>query len=125
MTPYSAYCSGSDASGCNSCESRVIEYRRLQIRATHLVQDGKTAAVLAHAAQFFGQEDDISVIVVSRTAVLEPAAASMLRERQRRTRTPQRVSCRLPASESALNVARDPLIQRVCKILWDTSLAGQ
>jgi hypothetical protein len=49
-------------------------------------------------------------------------AASMQRERQRRTRTPQRVGCRLPASESALNVARDPLIQRVCKILWDTKL---
>ncbi len=34
-----------------------------------------TAADLATAAQEFGQEDDISVICVTRTAVLEPAGA--------------------------------------------------
>jgi hypothetical protein len=48
-------------------------------RVQELVRDGKTAAELANAVQLFGQEDDISVIAVSRSPVpspvLEPAAA--------------------------------------------------
>jgi serine phosphatase RsbU (regulator of sigma subunit) len=44
-------------------------------RAHDLLRKAKTAAELAIAAQNFGQEDDISVISVTRTAVSKPAVA--------------------------------------------------
>jgi len=44
-------------------------------RIHELLRAEITAADLATAAQEFGQEDDISVICVNRTAVLEPAGA--------------------------------------------------
>lgn len=44
-------------------------------RVNELLRKAKTAAEIAGAAQAFGQEDDISVISVTRTAVREPAAA--------------------------------------------------
>jgi hypothetical protein len=44
-------------------------------RVRELVRTATTAAEVANAAQAFGQEDDISVIAVTRTAVLETAAA--------------------------------------------------
>jgi len=44
-------------------------------RVQQLLQTGKSASEVAGAAQNFGQEDDISVIAVTRTAVLEPALA--------------------------------------------------
>jgi serine phosphatase RsbU (regulator of sigma subunit) len=44
-------------------------------RVHELLRTGKSAAEVAGAAQMFGQEDDISVIAVTRTAVLEPALA--------------------------------------------------
>jgi serine phosphatase RsbU (regulator of sigma subunit) len=40
-----------------------------------LLQRGVSAAEVASAAQKFGQEDDISVISVTRTARMEPAIA--------------------------------------------------
>jgi hypothetical protein len=40
-----------------------------------LLRKAKTAAEVASAAQNFGQEDDISVISVTRTAVSKPAVA--------------------------------------------------
>jgi hypothetical protein len=39
-----------------------------------LLRTATTAARIATAAQTFGQEDDISVISVTRTATLESAA---------------------------------------------------
>jgi serine phosphatase RsbU (regulator of sigma subunit) len=42
-------------------------------RVNELLRTAKSAADIAGAAQTFGQEDDISVISVTRTAVLEPA----------------------------------------------------
>ena len=42
---------------------------------THLMRKGKSASEVADAAQRFGQEDDISVIAVTPTVVLEPALA--------------------------------------------------
>jgi Stage II sporulation protein E (SpoIIE) len=44
-------------------------------RVNELLRKGKSASEVAGAAQRFGQEDDISVITVTRTAVLEPALA--------------------------------------------------
>jgi serine phosphatase RsbU (regulator of sigma subunit) len=44
-------------------------------RVDELLRTAPTAAEVASAAQSFGQEDDISVISVTRTAVLEPAIA--------------------------------------------------
>jgi len=44
-------------------------------RVNELLRTAKTAAEIANAAQSFGQEDDISVISVTRTAVREPVAA--------------------------------------------------
>ena len=44
-------------------------------RVHELLQSATTAAAVANAAQSFGQEDDISVISVSRTPVIEPALA--------------------------------------------------
>jgi serine/threonine protein phosphatase PrpC len=44
-------------------------------RVHELLRTGKSASEVAGAAQSFGQEDDISVIAVTRTAVLEPALA--------------------------------------------------
>jgi Stage II sporulation protein E (SpoIIE) len=44
-------------------------------RVQELLRTGRSASEVAGAAQKFGQEDDISVIAVTRTAVLEPALA--------------------------------------------------
>ena len=44
-------------------------------RTAELLRTARTAAEVATAAQSFGQQDDISVISVTRTAVLEPALA--------------------------------------------------
>ena len=44
-------------------------------RVHELMRKGKSASQVADAAQRFGQEDDIIVIEVTRTAVLEPALA--------------------------------------------------
>jgi hypothetical protein len=44
-------------------------------RIQALIADTTSAAQVADAAQVFGQEDDISVISVTRTAVLEPSHA--------------------------------------------------
>jgi hypothetical protein len=44
-------------------------------RVQELLRTGKSASEVAAAAEKFGQEDDISVIAVTRTAVLEPALA--------------------------------------------------
>jgi hypothetical protein len=44
-------------------------------RVHELMRKGKSASEVAGAAQRFGQEDDISVIAVTRTAVLEPTLA--------------------------------------------------
>jgi serine phosphatase RsbU (regulator of sigma subunit) len=44
-------------------------------RLNQLVKTARSAAEVAGAAQRFGQEDDISVIAVTRTAGLEFAAA--------------------------------------------------
>jgi hypothetical protein len=44
-------------------------------RLHELVRTARSATEVASAAQSFGQEDDISVIAVTRTAVLEPALA--------------------------------------------------
>jgi hypothetical protein len=44
-------------------------------RVHELMRTGKSASEVAGAAQRFGQEDDISVIAVTRTAVLEPTLA--------------------------------------------------
>jgi hypothetical protein len=40
-----------------------------------LLHSATTAAAIASAAQSFGQEDDISVISITRIAVAEPALA--------------------------------------------------
>jgi serine phosphatase RsbU (regulator of sigma subunit) len=42
-------------------------------RVRELLRSGPSVAEVASAAQSFGQEDDISIISVTRTAVLEPA----------------------------------------------------
>ena len=47
-----------------NAEGRLFGFARVQA----LVQDGKTAAELANAIQLFGQEDDISIIAVTRAA---------------------------------------------------------
>ena len=44
-------------------------------RVHDLLRSAGSAAEVATAAQSFGQEDDISVIYVTRTAVTEPAMA--------------------------------------------------
>lgn len=44
-------------------------------RVDELLRRAKSAAEVANAAQSFGQEDDISVISVTRTLVPEPALA--------------------------------------------------
>jgi serine phosphatase RsbU (regulator of sigma subunit) len=44
-------------------------------RTAELLRTARSAAEVASAAQSFGQQDDISVISVTRTAVLEPALA--------------------------------------------------
>jgi serine phosphatase RsbU (regulator of sigma subunit) len=45
-------------------------------RVHQLLQNAKSAAEVAAAAQAFGQEDDISVISVTRTAALTPVKAT-------------------------------------------------
>ena len=40
-----------------------------------LMQNAKSVTEVANAAQTFGQEDDISVISITRTAALNPAKA--------------------------------------------------
>ena len=50
-------------------QGRLFGFERLQ----ELLQNRLTAAEVATAAQSFGQQDDISVIAVTRTAVLVPA----------------------------------------------------
>ena len=50
-------------------QGRLFGFERLQ----ELLQSRLTAAEVATAAQSFGQQDDISVIAVTRTAVLVPA----------------------------------------------------
>jgi hypothetical protein len=52
-------------------EGQLFGFDRVQ----QLLRTGKSASEVAGAAQKFGQEDDISVIAVTRTAVLEPALA--------------------------------------------------
>jgi serine phosphatase RsbU (regulator of sigma subunit) len=52
-------------------EGQLFGFERVQ----ELVRSAKSAAVVAAEAQRFGQEDDISVIFVTRTALLEPASA--------------------------------------------------
>jgi hypothetical protein len=52
-------------------EGQLFGFDRVQ----QLLQTGKSASEVAGAAQKFGQEDDISVIAVTRTAVLEPTLA--------------------------------------------------
>ena len=47
-------------------------------RVQELLQSGKSASEVASAAQRFGQEDDISVITVTRAPVLEMAYSSSL-----------------------------------------------
>jgi len=44
-------------------------------RVNELLRKAKTVTEIASAAQAFGQEDDISVISVTRTAVREVVAA--------------------------------------------------
>ena len=44
-------------------------------RVRELVRTAATVAEVASAAQSFGQEDDISIISVTRSAVREPAIA--------------------------------------------------
>ncbi|HUV68765.1 MAG TPA: hypothetical protein VMW15_03830 [Terracidiphilus sp.] len=44
-------------------------------RAQELVRTATSAAAVAAEAQRFAQEDDISVISVTRTAAMEPALA--------------------------------------------------
>jgi len=52
-------------------EGQLFGFDRVQ----QLLRTGKSASEVAGAAQKFGQEDDISVIAVTRTAVLEPTLA--------------------------------------------------
>jgi hypothetical protein len=52
-------------------EGQLFGFDRVQ----ELLRMGKSASEVAGAAQKFGQEDDISVIAVTRTAVLEPTLA--------------------------------------------------
>ena len=52
-------------------EGQLFGFDRVQ----ELLRTGKSASEVAGAAQKFGQEDDISVIAVTRTAVLEPTLA--------------------------------------------------
>jgi serine phosphatase RsbU (regulator of sigma subunit) len=52
-------------------EGQLFGFERVQ----ELVRSANSAAVVAAEAQRFGQEDDISVIFVTRTALLEPASA--------------------------------------------------
>ncbi len=44
-------------------------------RVLELIRTNPSAAEIADAAQAFGQEDDISVIAVTRIGVTEPALA--------------------------------------------------
>jgi hypothetical protein len=48
-------------------------------RVQELLQTGKSASEVASAAQRFGQEDDISIITVTRSSVPVMAYASNLR----------------------------------------------
>jgi serine phosphatase RsbU (regulator of sigma subunit) len=52
-------------------EGQLFGFDRVQ----ELLRMGKSASEVACIAQKFGQEDDISVIAVTRTAVLEPTLA--------------------------------------------------
>lgn len=52
-------------------EGQLFGFDRVQ----ELLRTGKSAFEVAGAAQTFGQEDDISVIAVTRTAALEPTPA--------------------------------------------------
>jgi serine phosphatase RsbU (regulator of sigma subunit) len=52
-------------------EGQLFGFERVQ----ELLHTATTAAAVANAAQSFGQEDDISVISVTRTSVHEPALA--------------------------------------------------
>jgi serine phosphatase RsbU (regulator of sigma subunit) len=54
-----------------NAEGRLFGFDRVH----QLLESAKTAAEVARVAQNFGQADDISVIAVTRTAVLEPALA--------------------------------------------------
>ena len=47
-------------------ERHLFGFERVQA----LVRDGKTAAELANAVQLFGQEDDISVIALTRATAV-------------------------------------------------------
>jgi serine phosphatase RsbU (regulator of sigma subunit) len=52
-------------------EGRLFGFERIQ----ELLRTAITAAGIATAAQEFGQDDDISVISVTRATILEPAGA--------------------------------------------------
>lgn len=54
-----------------NAEGRLFGFERVH----ELLSSAKSAAEVASAAQTFGQEDDISVISVTRTLVIEPALA--------------------------------------------------
>ncbi|MGO9336934.1 MAG: SpoIIE family protein phosphatase [Terracidiphilus sp.] len=54
-----------------NAEGRLFGFERVH----QLLETASTAAEVARVAQNFGQADDISVIAVTRTAVLEPALA--------------------------------------------------
>jgi serine phosphatase RsbU (regulator of sigma subunit) len=55
-------------------EARNAEGRMFGFERVHdLLHTATTAATIANAAQSFGQEDDISVISVTRTLVSDPA----------------------------------------------------
>jgi serine phosphatase RsbU (regulator of sigma subunit) len=81
-----------DGAECSVMQSRLMDGDRLMLlsdgiveatdaegrlfgfeRVHQLLRTGATAVEVAGAARSFGQEDDISVIAVTRTAVLEPA----------------------------------------------------
>jgi serine phosphatase RsbU (regulator of sigma subunit) len=47
-----------------NAEGQLFGFTRVQ----ELVQEGKTAAELANTIQIFGQEDDISIITLTRVA---------------------------------------------------------
>jgi Stage II sporulation protein E (SpoIIE) len=55
-------------------EGQLFGFERVQ----DLLRNGKTVAEVASAAQSFGQDDDISAIAVTRTAVTERSEGSMI-----------------------------------------------
>jgi serine phosphatase RsbU (regulator of sigma subunit) len=54
-------------------EGQLFGFARVQ----ELVQDGKTAAELADSIQVFGQEDDISIITLTRAASVVASASQV------------------------------------------------